>query len=174
MDLSIENFNNLLKSKKILIEQMKKQTITTKQNMTENIQNMVKKTEEIHNEAQNTLDNITNPENLNIFSTIFNNLAQTLNLPINLITYGIGTAVGVTLLIGIGKFFFRYNLLGIIGNLVTNTTTTSPTITLPEVGHQQAANMSSSSFFSRIGDRIIKLVDIFIEHMSKVEYHKYK
>jgi hypothetical protein len=166
MDLSIENFNNLLKSKKILIEQMKKQ------NMTENIQNMVKKTEEIHNEAQNTLDNITNPENLNIFSTIFNNLAQTLNLPINLITYGIGTAVGVTLLIG--KFFFRYNLLGIIGNLVTNTTTTSPTITLPEVGHQQAANMSSSSFFSRIGDRIIKLVDIFIEHMSKVEYHKYK
>jgi hypothetical protein len=167
INISLDKFNNMIKTQKELVKKFNEKNINVQQNMQENVQTMIDTTEQVHNNAQNTLDNITNPENLNLFTNLFNFLARSLGINVNLITYGVGAVIGVTVLIGIGNFIFRYNVLSFFK---PTTAILPPSITT----ETQPSQASTNTFFSRIGERIIKLVDLFIEKMSKIEYRKYK
>jgi hypothetical protein len=159
METTIIHFNNIINTKQTLLNKMQQQSVTVNQNLTENIQNMASTTRQAYEQAQSTIDNISNPDNLGLFTTIFNFFAN--HLPIKLITYTATGLVGVTLLICVGKYVLKYNLLASI-----NTT--------PSLTTFIAADTTHASFFSRIGDRIIKLFDLFVEHLNEVKIRKYK
>lgn len=156
---SVEHFNSIIKTKTILLNKMKEQSIITSQRLNDNIEEITSRVAENHEQAQNTINNISNPDNLNLFSTIFNLFAN--NLPVKLLVYSTIGVVGVTLFIYVGKYILKYNLLATI-NLNTSTNISQPPVI--GIGSQQVN--TPATFFSRIGDRIVKLVDIFISYLE--------
>lgn len=164
MEQTIIHFNNILKTKEILLNKMQQQHKFTAQHLNENIQQMMNSATQAHEQASSIIDNISNSDNLNLFTNLFNSFAN--NLPIKLITYTATGVIGVTLLVFVGSYVLKYNLLA---TAITSTNVPAPTITI-----NTQSNTSHSGFFSRIGERIVKLLDIFIDYLKDVDIRKYK
>lgn len=158
IEQTIIHFNNILKTKEILLNKMQKQHSFTAQNLSENIQSLTERTSQAYEQAQTAIDNIANPENLNLFTTIFNLFAD--HLPIRLITYCGTGLVALSLFLFVGKYVLKYNLL------FTMPTSIAATPSSPPITVNVQPNTSHAGFFSRVGDRIIKLLDIFVDYLK--------